>query len=83
MKKQQYHKDILKDHGYKPLFWKVIGENGEWTGESVITEVFSEASQYELGSVLPKAYGGFCTTLKAYGIDFTAQFSFQVTDEKY
>ena len=30
MKKQQYHKDILKDHGYKPLFWKVIGENGSF-----------------------------------------------------
>jgi hypothetical protein len=61
----------------------VIGENGEWTGESVMTEVFSEASQYELGSVLPKAYGGFGTTLKAYGIDFTAQFSFQLGGRYY
>jgi hypothetical protein len=61
----------------------VTDKNGEWTGESVITEIFSEASQYELGSVLPKLYGGFGTTLNAYGFDLSAQFSFQLGGKYY
>ena len=74
---------VNPETGKARWYRKVIGENGEWTGESVMTEVFSEASQYELGSVLPKVYGGFGTTLKAYGIDFTAQFSFQLGGRYY
>jgi hypothetical protein len=62
---------------------KVTDENGEWTGESMLTKVFSEASQYELGSVLPKLYGGFGTTLNAYGFDLSAQFSFQLGGKYY
>jgi hypothetical protein len=69
--------------GKAQWYQKVLDKNGEWTGESVITEVFSNASQYELGSVLPKLYGGFGTSLSAYGFDFSAQFSFQLGGKYY
>ena len=62
---------------------KVLAEDGTWTGESETTSVFADADQYEIGSVLPKIYGGFGTTLKAYGVDLTAQFSFQLGGRYY
>jgi hypothetical protein len=48
-----------------------------------VTETFADASQYELGSVLPKLYGGFGTTLNLYGFDISAQFSFQIGGRYY
>ena len=74
---------VNPDNGKAQWYSKVLDTNGEWTGESVITETFSDASQYELGSVLPKLYGGFGTSLKAYGFDFSAQFSFQLGGKYY
>ena len=63
----------------KALYWKkVLDEDGQWIGKSVTTSVFSEADQYDLGSVLPFLYGGFGTSLRAYGVDFSVQFSFQL-----
>ena len=74
---------VNQENGKAQWYRKVIDSNGEWTGESVITETFSDASQYELGSVLPKLYGGFGTSVKAYGFDFSAQFSFQLGGKYY
>ena len=74
---------VNPDNGKAQWYSKVLDTNGEWTGESVITETFSDASQYELGSVLPELYGGFGTSLKAYGFDFSAQFSFQLGGKYY
>jgi len=74
---------VNPETGKARWYRKVIDDEGTWTGESVITEIFSEASQYELGSVLPDLYGGFGTTFKAYGIDFSAQFSFQLGGRYY
>jgi hypothetical protein len=62
---------------------KVLDSEGEWTGESVTTDIFADADQYEIGSVLPKVYGGFATSLKAYGVDFNATFSFQLGGRYY
>ena len=77
------HAGVNPENGKAQWYSKVLDKNGEWTGESVITEVFSDASQYELGSVLPKLYGGFGTSLKAYGFDLSAQFSFQLGGRYY
>ena len=66
------------DSGKGMWYMKVVDKDGEWTGESEVTTDFSKASQYELGSVLPDLYGGFGTAIKAYGFDFSAQFSFQL-----
>ena len=74
---------VNPENGKAGWYRKVLDQNGEWTGESEITEVFSDASQYELGSVLPKLYGGFGTAIKAYGFDFSAQFSFQLGGKYY
>lgn len=74
---------VNPENGKAQWYKRVLDKNGEWTGESEVTETFADASQYELGSVLPKLYGGFGTTLKAYGFDFSAQFSFQLGGRYY
>lgn len=74
---------VNQENGKAQWYKKTLDKDGEWTGESTITEVFSEASQYDLGSVLPKLYGGFGTSVKAYGFDFSAQFSFQLGGRYY
>ena len=43
----------------------------------------NEATKYELGSSLPKAYGGFGTTLTAYGFDLSVTFDYQLGGEIY
>ena len=69
------------------LYWKHVektDDNGNVTEESdETTKVFSDATQYELGSVLPKLYGGFGTALNAYGVDFSVQCSFQLGGRYY
>ena len=74
---------VNPENGKARWYRKVLDKDGNWTGESEMTEVFANASQYELGSVLPVLYGGFGTTLKAYGFDLTAQFSFQLGGKYY
>lgn len=74
---------VNQENGKAQWYKKTLDKDGEWTGESTVTEVFSEASQYDLGSVLPKLYGGFGTSVKAYGFDFSAQFSFQLGGRYY
>ena len=74
---------VNPENGKAQWYRKVLDKDGTWTGESEITETFADASQYELGSVLPKLYGGFGTTFKAYGFDLSAQFSFQLGGRYY
>ena len=74
---------VNPENGKAQWYRKVLDDDGVWTGESVLTETFADASQYELGSVLPKLYGGFGTTFKAYGFDLSAQFSFQLGGQYY
>ena len=74
---------VNPENGKAQWYRKVMDNNGEWTGESEVTETFADASQYELGSVLSKLYGGFGTMLKAFGFDFSAQFSFQLGGRYY
>ena len=47
------------------------------------TSNFAEASQYDLGTVLPDLFGGFGTSLSFYGFDLSAQFSFQLGGKYY
>lgn len=74
---------VNQENGKAQWYKKVMDSEGNWTGESTVTETFAEASQYELGSVLPKLFGGFGATLNAYGVDFSAQFSFQLGGRYY
>ncbi len=79
---------------YDAYMYKYAGvdpENGQalyWThndetGEDTTTPVFSDATRYELGTVMPKLYGGFGTSLTAYGFDFSVQASFQLGGKFY
>jgi tonB-linked outer membrane protein, susC/ragA family len=47
------------------------------------TTNISEASFYEQGSVMPKASGGFSTTVEAYGFDATFAFDYQLGGKVY
>ena len=68
----------------KALWYKkVYDESGNWSGQSETTDVFTDSDQYEIGSVLPRLYGGFGTTLNLYGLDISAQFSFQLGGKYY
>ena len=71
------------------LYWKHIDEvkdeDGNVTTEASDekTSVFTDATRYELGSILPKLYGGFGTSVNAYGVDFSIQCSFQLGGKYY
>ena len=52
-------------------------------GTDYKTTVFSDAVQYKLGSILPKLYGGFGTSLNVGGFDFSLQFSYQLGGRYY
>ena len=74
---------VNPENGKAQWYRKILDGDGEWTGQSEVTEVFSDASQYELGSVLPKLYGGFGTSFKYNSFDLSAQFSFQLGGRYY
>ncbi len=48
-----------------------------------LTYDITDASRYDLGDILPKVTGGFGTTFEAYGVDLSAQFSFQLGGKTY
>jgi len=77
---------VNQETGY-PLYWKHVeekDENGKVTNEyDETTDVFDQATKYELGSVMPKLYGGFGTALNAYGFDLSVQCSFQLGGKYY
>jgi len=52
-------------------------------GSIQTTDIFANADQFECGSILPKLYGGFGTSLRIYGVDISAQFSFQLGGKYY
>ena len=73
------------DHetGEALYYYKVKDADGKETGEIGTTKVFTDADQFEIGSILPKVSGGFGTSLAFYGFDLSAQFSFQLGGQYY
>lgn len=63
------------------------------TGSSIInvpgtektgtTTDIGEASRYANGSILPKAFGGFSTTIRLYDFDISASFDYQLGGKVY
>ena len=51
--------------------------------EIVTTKDVSAATKFDCGTTLPDLYGGFGTTVSAYGFDLSAQFSFQLGGKIY
>ena len=50
---------------------------------SYTTTSTSNASRYTQGSILPKVFGGFNTTLKIYDFDISANFDYQIGGKVY
>lgn len=71
-------KEITKEQADK------LGEDKYTTTTNIVTtKSIDEATKYDCGTTLPKLFGGFGTTLNAYGIDLSAQFSFQLGGKMY
>lgn len=68
----------------KPLWYKnVTDDNGVVTGRET-TDVYSEATKYVTGkSTLAPIFGGFGTSLRAYGFDFAVNFTYQIGGTQY
>ena len=74
----------------QPLYWvdknlensssktAVPGKNHDFT-----TTDYNKASYYEQGSVLPKVFGGFATTLRLWDFDLSATFDYQIGGKIY
>ena len=78
-----YEAYMYKYAGVDPETGKGLYYYIDEDGNVGTTDVFADADQFECGSVLPKLYGGFGTTLKLYGFDLSAQFSFQLGGKYY
>ena len=50
--------------------------------EGLVTDI-SKATRYDVGNILPKLQGGFGTNLNVYGVEVSAQFSFQLGGKFY
>ena len=74
---------VDKETGQALYYYNVKDKDGNETGEVATTANFSQADKYDCGSVLPKLFGGFGTTLNAYGFDLSAQFQFQLGGKIY
>ena len=69
------------DEKKNPIY--VLDEKGNPVMETVTTETWSEATQYAQGDLLPKVYGGFGTSLSAYGFDLSVAFNYQLGGKLY
>ena len=63
--------------------WWTFDADGNWNGREK-TKTYSEADYYMIGeSTVPPVYGGFGTTIEAYGFDFSINFSYQLGGKQY
>ncbi len=51
---------------------------GNLTGNKITTNDWTDATRYATGDILPKVYGGFGTSLQAYGVDLSVAFAYQL-----
>ena len=77
-----YKGEVPANNKFEPgqALWyaRELDENGNETGKDIVVNAVADASKYDQGSVLPKLIGGFGTSLDLYGVDLSAQFSFQL-----
>ena len=68
----------------KSLWWKnVLDEEGNVTGREK-TDDYSLATKYMTGkTTLAPLFGGFGTSIRAYGVDFSINFTYQVGGRQY
>lgn len=68
----------------QPMWYKnTFDEEGNWSGRET-TKKYSEGDYYLMEqSTVPPAYGGFGTSIEAYGFDFSINFSYQLGGKQY
>lgn len=68
----------------KSLWWKnTYDEDDNFTGREK-TDDYSTADKYLTGvTTLPPLFGGFGTSIRAYGFDFSINFTYQVGGKQY
>ncbi len=72
-----------KNIGHSIWYMDVLDDAGERTGERVLTVEYDRASDYLVGEMIPKLYGGFNTSLSFYGFDFNADFTYSLGGKVY
>ncbi|MCM1077293.1 MAG: TonB-dependent receptor [Bacteroides sp.] len=74
---------VNKETGASMWYYNVLDDNGNPTGEMKTTETYSQGSYYLCGTALPDVYGGFGTSINAYGFDFSIDFTYQLGGQVY
>ena len=72
----------VNEQGQSMWYKNVTDESGKITGREKTTS-YSDADYYVTESTLPKVYGGFGTSLQAYGVDFSINFTYQLGGKQY
>ena len=75
---------------YQDVYYNADGQKVEsakaadyaYTKKELTTDI-TKATQYDCGSTLPTIFGGFGTSVAAYGFDLSAQFSYQLGGKIY
>ncbi len=67
-----------------PLYYKnILGEDNKPTGETELTTVYSEASDYIVGVCPANVFGGFSTQLQYRDFDLSVAFNYQIGGKVY
>lgn len=73
----------VSEDGQSMWYKNITDADGNVTGRETTT-VYTDADYYMTGKTsIPKFYGGFGTTLQAYGVDFSINFSYQIGGRQY
>jgi len=78
-----YNSYLRKWAGVDPQTGKSIYYIDPDKGDMNTTDDYSKAAQSDLGSTLAKVYGGFGTSINAYGFDLSIQLSYQLGGKLY
>ena len=73
---------VDKETGEAMWYKDIKDENGKVTGRET-TKTYADATRYATGDILPKVYGGFGTSLNAYGFDLSLSFAYQLGGKIY
>ena len=74
---------VDKETGSSLWYYNVLDDNGEPTGEMKTTSNYSAGDFYLCGTALPDVYGGFGTSVNAFGFDFSIDFTYQLGGQVY
>jgi hypothetical protein len=74
---------LVQYAGVDPETGEVLYYTDPESDDYTTTANFADAKQTDLGDASIDAYGGFGTTLDAYGFDLTAQFAYQLGGKAY